>query len=245
MLQKVVIAATGAVVTKAILDDQFNFSSDVETASRLLALKKEFSDNFKDPDFNTTKLWYNALHRSPKKLALVMQEDDGSVRKFTFSDLERESNKMANFLLGRGMKRGDTIALFMENRPEFVISWLGMTKIGAKVAMINTAIKEKGLLHCIKISGCKMVIYGAELGDQIGGIKNELMKELGNGLQLFSREGKREDVSPCADAGERGGNGIFLLLLKIDEPLTRNRLLLLGSRVVGYDQGNWNEGYLW
>jgi len=76
----------------------------------------------------------------------------------------------------------------MENRPEFVISWLGMTKIGVKVAMINTSIKEKGLVHCIKISGCKMVLFGAELAEAIEHVYPALHQEIPN-VKFFSKEG--------------------------------------------------------
>ena len=103
---------------------------------------------------------------------------------------------MANFFLSQGLQRGDTVALFMENRPEFVISWLGMTKIGVKVAMINTSIKEKGLVHCIKISSCKMVIFGAELGDQIKDIWSTLQAEMPN-VKYFAKDG---EVDFCQSA---------------------------------------------
>jgi acyl-CoA synthetase (AMP-forming)/AMP-acid ligase II len=104
---------------------------------------------------------------------------------------------MAHFFLSQGLQRGDTVALFMENRPEFVISWLGMTKIGVKVAMINTSIKEKGLVHCIKISGCKMVLFGAELGDVVRDVYPTLQAEIPN-VKLFSKEGT-VDFCPSTD----------------------------------------------
>jgi len=58
--------------------------------------------------------------------------------------------------------------------------------------MINTSIKEKGLVHCIKISQSKMVVFGAELGEAVGSVKDQL------GMLLFSREGAVE-FCPCAD----------------------------------------------
>jgi acyl-CoA synthetase (AMP-forming)/AMP-acid ligase II len=142
-------------------------------------------------------MWTDALKRGGDKKCLVMLEDDGRVRPFTFKDVERESNRMSHFFLSQGLQRGDTVALFMENRPEFVISWLGMTKIGVKVAMINTSIKEKGLLHCIKISGCKLVLFGTELGDVIKDIWQQLNVETAN-LKVFSKEGT-VDFCPSAD----------------------------------------------
>lgn len=169
------------------LDKQYNVSADLETVTRLLPLKFEIRKHWEN-GYNATALWTDALTRGGNKRCLVMIEDDGKERVFTFKDVERESNKMAHFYLSQGLQRGDTIALFMENRPEFVISWLGMTKIGVKVAMINTSIKEKGLLHCIKISGCKMVLFGAELAAPIKDIWDTLTAEIG-GVKMFCKDG--------------------------------------------------------
>jgi acyl-CoA synthetase (AMP-forming)/AMP-acid ligase II len=107
-------------------------------------------------------------------MAVIMVEEDGTVRKFTRQQLEDWSNQVANYLLSQGIKKDDTIALFMENRPEFIGCWLGITKIGAKCAMINTSIKEKGLTHCIKVSNAKGVIFGKELEEQLAAIVSDL-----------------------------------------------------------------------
>jgi acyl-CoA synthetase (AMP-forming)/AMP-acid ligase II len=170
------------------LDDKFNISSDVEMASRLLGLKADINKAASTRGFNTTKLWYQSLNKTPNKDALIMLEDDGRVRKFTFTDLEKLSNRIAHYLQSLGLQPGDTCALFMENRPEFVASWLGMTKIGVKVAMINTSIKQKGLVHCVKISKCKVVLFGSELVQPIEEIRQTLHDELGS-VHIISQGG--------------------------------------------------------
>ena len=65
--------------------------------------------------------------------------------------------------LARGLKKGDAVALFLENRPEFVGTWIGLAKIGVIPALINFNLKEAPLLHCIQVAGCKALIYGVEL----------------------------------------------------------------------------------
>ena len=66
---------------------------------------------------------YDCYKKNPNKVALVMQEDDGSSYSYTFQEIEDRSNQLANYLIKHGIKRGDTVALLMENRPNFVISW--------------------------------------------------------------------------------------------------------------------------
>ena len=70
---------------------------------------------------------------------------------------------VANYFLGRGYKKGDSVALFMINRPEWVITWLGLVKIGVIPALINCSIRKKQLLHTTSVANCRAMIYGLEL----------------------------------------------------------------------------------
>jgi fatty-acyl-CoA synthase len=123
-------------------------------------------------------MWYDVLKKNPSKKCMLFED-----RSVTFAQVESQSNQMSNWLLSKGVKKGDCVALLMENRPEFVIAWLGMTKIGVRVALINTAIKNAGLLHCVKISECKMLFFGTELAESVQAIEGELGAA---GIQLYS-----------------------------------------------------------
>jgi solute carrier family 27 fatty acid transporter 1/4 len=70
---------------------------------------------------------------------------------------------MANFLLSAGFKQGESIALFMENRPEYVGTWLGCCKIGVVPALINFNLRGRSLIHSIAAASSTAVIYGSEL----------------------------------------------------------------------------------
>ena len=50
----------------------------------------------------------------------------------------------------------------MESRPEFVIIWLGLAKIGCITALINTNLRNQSLIHCIKAAQPKSMIVGSE-----------------------------------------------------------------------------------
>jgi non-ribosomal peptide synthetase component F len=51
-------------------------------------------------------------------------------RSLTFLELDRKSNQMAHYLYSKGLRPGDVCALYMMNKPEFVVSWLAMCKLG-------------------------------------------------------------------------------------------------------------------
>ena len=77
--------------------------------------------------------------------------------------LDEYSNQLANFLLNAGFKHGDSIALFMENRLEYIGLWLGCTKIGVVPALINFNLRGKSLMHSIHAVSATAVIFGSEL----------------------------------------------------------------------------------
>lgn len=53
----------------------------------------------------------------------------------------------------------------MENRPEYIATWLGLSKAGYVAALINTNLRRDVLLHSINAAGCKAIIFGSELKD--------------------------------------------------------------------------------
>ncbi len=85
-------------------------------------------------------------------------------RKYTYSDYDQAANRYAHWALGLGIKRGEVVALLMENRPEFLFAWAGMAKIGAVTALINSNLTGQPLAHSLRISDARHLILGAELG---------------------------------------------------------------------------------
>ena len=77
--------------------------------------------------------------------------------------METYSNRVANYFLSRGYAKGDSVALFMENRPEYVGLWMGLAKIGVIPALINYNLQQDSLLHTINVAECRAIIYGLEL----------------------------------------------------------------------------------
>ena len=68
---------------------------------------------------------------------------------------------MAHTFEDAGFKPGDTVALLLDNRPEYVAIWLGLAKAGLIIALINYNLKGSSLSHSINIVGSKAVIFGA------------------------------------------------------------------------------------
>jgi fatty-acyl-CoA synthase len=97
--------------------------------------------------------------RTPANVAIFCQD-----RTVTYRQLDEGANRTARWAQAQGIARGDAVALLMENRPEYLMAWLGLLKLGAVAALINTNLKGAPLAHSIAISGARHVILGAELG---------------------------------------------------------------------------------
>lgn len=81
---------------------------------------------------------------------------------YTYQDIDERSNKVANVFLEQGaVKKGDSVALLMNNEPDFVCVWFGLSKLGCSVAFLNTNIKSRSLLHCFNCCGAKTLVVGA------------------------------------------------------------------------------------
>ena len=112
-----------------------------------------------------------SLH--PNKPAILFED-----RCWTFQEVDEYANKVANFFLELGVQRGDTVALFMTNCPEYVGLLLGLGKIGVRSALINCNLKEESLLHCITMCNPKAIVYSPTLGGELEAVLHDLSPSL-------------------------------------------------------------------
>jgi len=166
------VAATGSLLILGdYLDRKHGIREDLRLLSMLAPANKEIKNQIKAHQ-TLADYFEETCQNFGNKTALVFEG-----RKWTFNELNQEANRMAHFLKSRGFKSKDNLAIFMENRPEFLISLLGIAKIGAASALLNINLQGKGLIHCIKISDCKALILAPELTSPIEEIMETLEKE--------------------------------------------------------------------
>jgi fatty-acyl-CoA synthase len=98
--------------------------------------------------------------RRPDRPALLSDSET-----FSYGALAVRINRYARWARSAGIKPGDTVCLFMPSRPDYVAAWLGITKVGGVVALINTKLIGPSLSHCINVAAADHVILAAELAD--------------------------------------------------------------------------------
>lgn len=91
--------------------------------------------------------------------------------KLTFAQVNARANRVAHTALEAGFKRGDVIALMMLNRPDFLIIWLGLAKIGVVTALINTSATGGVLAHALRQVNAKALIVDAALAGAVADLE--------------------------------------------------------------------------
>jgi fatty-acyl-CoA synthase len=94
--------------------------------------------------------------------------------RLTYRQLGERANRYARWALAQGLAKGDAVCLFMPNRPEFMAIWLGMTRAGGVVALVNTNLAGAALAHCINVVEPKHVIVAAELASAFASARPHL-----------------------------------------------------------------------
>ena len=93
---------------------------------------------------------------------------------WTYGHTNTAANSLARYLVSTGVKHGDRVVMFMENRPSFVISLLALNKIGAIGVLINTSLTGDPLVHCINSSDSVKCIVGAERVDALEDVLDQI-----------------------------------------------------------------------
>ncbi|MET0472746.1 MAG: AMP-binding protein, partial [Xanthobacteraceae bacterium] len=83
--------------------------------------------------------------------------------RFTYRELAARSNRYARWALAQNLRKGDTVCLLMPGRPEFLAIWVGITRAGGVVALVNTHLTGTALAYCINAVTPKHIIVAAEL----------------------------------------------------------------------------------
>src|ERR1700682_34158 len=69
----------------------------------------------------------------------------------TYRALDARANRYARWALAQGLRKGEVVCLLMANRPEYFAIWLGITRAGGAVALLNTDLTGPSLAHCIDL----------------------------------------------------------------------------------------------
>src|SRR6266540_4009880 len=101
--------------------------------------------------------------KEPAKLALLaVAPDGGNPRRFSFADLAASSNRAANFLAARGIRKGDPVFVMLPRIPEWYDVVLGCVKLGAVPIPGTTLLTERDIAYRLERAGATVAVTDPE-----------------------------------------------------------------------------------
>src|SRR5688572_1890287 len=109
------------------------------------------------------------VKQHPEKLALIFKES-----RWSYAEVQREVDRIANGFIRIGVKRGDRIALVLPNCAEFLFAVFAVTKIGAVFVPLNPQYTAEEAEYALQHSEASIVITSPELLPLIDAVRDKL-----------------------------------------------------------------------
>jgi len=114
-----------------------------------------------------TSLWFNAVvsaTRFPQRPCVTFYDNI-----LTYAELVRQAEQLAGFLQHTcGVRRGDRVAIYLQNSPQFIVGYYAILRADAMVVPINPMLLTKEVEHIVTDSGARVLI-GAQ--DQLSRVE--------------------------------------------------------------------------
>ena len=91
---------------------------------------------------------------TPDKTAIIFEG-----RHISYREFDALIDGFAGWALDQGITPGTCVAIMLDNSPDYLAAWLGLNRIGAVGALLNTDIKGVALEHAFEAAGCRIAIW--------------------------------------------------------------------------------------
>lgn len=114
-------------------------------------------------------LFEKAATKTPKKVLLIFKDQEITYEGFIFA-----VKRVANGFLSLGVRKGDRVAILLQNCVEFPYAWLAANMIGAVMVPVNGRFVEKEIRYILEHSGAKVLVTSNEYLEAVNSIQGEL-----------------------------------------------------------------------
>ncbi|MBI5121757.1 MAG: acyl-CoA synthetase [Rhodospirillales bacterium] len=108
------------------------------------------------------------------RTALITELENGEVGRYSFADLKRLSNCLANAMQGLGVQQGDRVAILLPQSLETALAHIATYKLGAIAVPLFTLFGEDALLYRLSDSAARLVVTDVANLDKVMNLKSEL-----------------------------------------------------------------------
>ena len=96
----------------------------------------------------------------------------------TFAEFDALANRYAHWAKAQGLMRGQTVAVFLPNRLEYIPLWYGLTKVGVIAALVNNNLAGAALAHCLNICDALHCVVDEETSAAFGAVKDQFKRPI-------------------------------------------------------------------
>lgn len=126
----------------------------------------------------------------PDKLAMIWINEAGEEHRFTYSELSKKSNQVANMLIAHGVKKGDKVIAVLKRHYQFWFLTIALCKIGAVLIPATNQLMKKDYVYRFDAADVKYVIATSD-GEVTEHIE-EALKEYSGIKEKFIVRGERK-----------------------------------------------------
>ena len=116
----------------------------------------------------------DARGETDRDVLVIFGRDDGGTGRRTFAQMEENANRFAHHLTSLGVGHGDRVALYLENRPEYLEAMLGAFKVRATPINVNFRYVESELQYLLADCGARVVLHEPHFRDPLEAVRHEL-----------------------------------------------------------------------
>ena len=149
-------------------------------------------------------LFEEQKHLTWREYSLIMARPNESYRReVTWKEFNQKANRFANFLLSRGVKKGDKVAILLMNCLEWLPIYFGILKSGCVVVPLNYRYTAEEIKYCLEKSDSSHLIFGPEFTGRVEEICEHLtniktMLYVGEDCPTFA-ESYEQLMTYCSD----------------------------------------------
>lgn len=203
----------------------------VDEAGRLIKFSLDYPDNFNFGYDVVDKI----ANETPDKRALVWCNIEGEEHIFSFGEVKKYSNQMANVFRDAGIKKGDRVMLILKRHYEYWFAAVALHKLGAVMIPATHMLTQKDLVYRFNASKAKAVVCTTqnEMPEKI----LSALKETNMEMKLFTVQNDAPGFENLTTVMKTAKEDFERVETKSTEPM----MLYFTSGTTGYPKGVIHE----
>ncbi|MBU2514475.1 acyl--CoA ligase [bacterium] len=136
----------------------------------------------------------------------LIERELGTTRRplLTWKEFNDLSSQIANYLIQKGIKKGDKVVLLMMNSIDWLPIYFGILRSGAIVVPLNFRFEAPTIRSCITLSEAKIMFFGSEFIERIDSIKDDLSLFVNLFIYTGEADQKPDYAIPFAEIRKNG-----------------------------------------